>query len=184
MCQVDKERQDLRLLREFDGESRLLVGVLTSFYGSALATGYLDETRREFEALIPHIPRIGGKRSRYNRDAIGMSYGLALYKVLRVHGRPIDEAARVVHLLAQEKLASVPWTVRWGLHPVRALLGTRVGKCLFKARLKCQATRSQQWADSGGIVASYVEGDGQEFDCGIDITHCPILDFYRAQGAG
>jgi len=184
MSQADEIEQAPRLLRDFDRESRLLVGVLTSFYGDAQAFVYLDETRQEFEALIPHIPRIGGKRSRYSRDAIGMSYGLALYKVLHAHGRSMEEIARVVHVLAREKLASLPWVVKLGSRLLKALLGTRPGKRLFKARLKRQATRSQQQTDAGGFVAIYVRGDGREFDCDIDITHCPVWDFYRAQGAG
>ena len=184
MSQADEMEQTSRLLRDFDRESRLLLGVLTSFYGSALASVYLGETRQEFKALIPDIPRIGGERSRYSRDAVGMSYGLALYKVLQAHGRSMEETARVVHALAREKLASLPWTVKFGSRLLKALLGTRPGKCLFKARLKRQATRSQQQTDAGGIVAIYVEGDSREFDCGIDIMHCPVWDFYRAQGAG
>lgn len=184
MSQADEMKQTPRLLRGFDRESRLLVGVLTSFYGSALASVYLDETRQEFEALIPHIPRIGGKRSRYSRDAIGISYGLALYKVLHAHGRSVEEIARIVHTFANEKLASLPWVAKVCSRLLKALLRTRLGKHWFKARLKRQATRSQQQTDAGGIVAVYVKGDGREFDCGIDIIHCPIWDFYRAQGAG
>jgi len=102
MSQADEIEQAPRLLRDFDRESRLLVGVLTSFYGDAQAFVYLDETRQEFEALIPHIPRIGGKRSRYSRDAIGMFYGLALYKVLHAHGRSKE---------AQSELAGECWPV-------------------------------------------------------------------------
>jgi hypothetical protein len=184
MPQADEMEQTPRLLRDFDRQSGLLAGVLTSFYGSALASSYLDETRREFEALIPHIPSIGGEKSRYSRDVIGMSYGLALYKVLRSHGQSIEEAARAVHVLAQEKLASLPGAVKLASRLMKALLRTRAGKRLFKARLKRQAARSQQRTEAGGIFATYVDGDGREFDCGIDITHCPVWDFYRAQGAG
>ena len=184
MPQADGMKQTPRLLRDFDRESRLLLKVLTAFYGRDLACIYLDETRREFETLIPHIPRIGGKRSRYSRDAIGMSYGLALYKVLHAHGRSVEEIARFVHTFAREKLASLPWVAKVCLRLLKALLRTSLGKHWFKVRLKRQATRSQQQKDDGGVVAVYVEGDGREFDCGIDITHCPVWDFYRAQGAG
>jgi hypothetical protein len=145
--------QTLRLLHDFERESRLLVGVLASFYGGVLAPVYLDETRQEFKSLIPNIPRIGGKRSRYSRDAIGMSYGLALYKVLRAHGRSTAEIARVVHAWAQKKLASLPWAAEFGLRLFKVLLRTRPGKSLFKARLKRQAARSQLQADAGDIVA-------------------------------
>ena len=181
---TDGTRQTMRLLRRFDREAGLLTRVLTSCYGSAQALAYLGETRRAFEALAPHIPRIGGSRSRYSRDAIGMSYGLALYRVLHAHGRSLEEMARVVHLLAREKLASLPRAVKLSSRLIKALLGTRLGKRLFEARLRRQAMRSQQQADSGGVVAVYVPGDGREYDCGVDITHCPMWDFFRAEGAG
>jgi hypothetical protein len=177
-------RQTSRLLRAFNRESRLLTGVLNEFYDNEQSSVYLEETRKEFKALIPNIPLIGGERSRYSRDVIGMSIGLALYKVLHTRGLSLEEIAKVVHVLAQKKLASLPRSIMLLSYLLKKLLGTLPGKRLFKARLKRQAARSQQQVNGGNIVAVYVEGDGREFDCGVDIIQCPVWDFYREQGAG
>jgi hypothetical protein len=33
-------------------------------------------------------------------------------------------------------------------------------------------------------VCTFVEGDGEAFDYGLDVTECGICKFYRAHGAG
>lgn len=172
------------LLRDFDRMSGMLQKVLAASLGNDLAPVILQETRREFEALLPQLPYIGGKENRHTRDVIGTSYGLALYKVLTARGRPVEEIAQVVYALAEAKLDSLPWTANLGLRLLRALLPTSLGKRIFKARLKKRAAESQARRIPGDAVAYYVEGEGREFDCGIDIVECPIVNFFRAQGAG
>lgn len=49
--------------------------------------------------------------------------------------------------------------------------------------LKEAASRTQERRYPGDWVATFVEGDGEAFDYGIDITECGICKFYRAQGA-
>ena len=46
------------------------------------------------------------------------------------------------------------------------------------------ASKSQERAHPADWVFSFVEGDGEEFDWGIDFTECRIVKFFRAQGAG
>jgi len=42
---------------------------------------------------------------------------------------------------------------------------------------------SQQRRYPQDFVFSYIQGDGKEFDFGIDYTECAIVNFFRAQGA-
>jgi hypothetical protein len=60
---------------------------------------------------------------------------------------------------------------------------TRPGKQLFKTVLKRRTRIAQEQRIPGNVFGYYVEGQGEEFDCGVDITECPIADFFRAQGA-
>jgi hypothetical protein len=80
-------------------------------------------------------------------------------------------------------LASLPPTAKLGFWLLRTLLATRAGKQLFKAVLKKRSRISQERRIPGDVFGYYVEGQGEEFDCGVDITECPIADFFRAQGA-
>jgi hypothetical protein len=45
-----------RLMRDFDRLSKIMEMILASHYGSELGRLILNETRREFDALIPQLP--------------------------------------------------------------------------------------------------------------------------------
>lgn len=44
-------------------------------------------------------------------------------------------------------------------------------------------TKTQERRYPGDWLGRFIEGDGKDFDCGIDITECGICKFYSAQGA-
>lgn len=171
-------------MRDYDKTSKILGQVLTACYGVEFATAIRKESRQEFEALIPQLPYIGGRKNRHTRSVIGTSYGLALYRAMTAHGKPVEEIGAVHYAFSQAVLASLPWTAKLGFWFLRALLSTRPGKYLFKAVLKRRTRVAQERRIPGNVFGYYVEGRGDEFDCGIDITECPIADFFRAQGAG
>jgi hypothetical protein len=171
------------LMRDFDKVSTTLEQVLTRRYGGAFAAAIIKETRQEFETLLPQLPYIGGKKNRHTRALIGTSYGLALYRAMTAHGRPVDEIGAVQYSFSEAVLAALPLLSRLGFWIFRNLLPTRPGKQLFKAVLKKRAKVSQERRIPGNVVGYYVEGQEGEFDCGIDIIECPIANFFRTQGA-
>jgi hypothetical protein len=50
-------------------------------------------------------------------------------------------------------------------------------------RWREQAAESQKRQYPGDWVFTFVEGDGKEFDYGLDFTECGICKLYHAQGA-
>jgi hypothetical protein len=176
-------RQD-SLLRDYDRASNILGPVLTAYYGVEFASTIRKEARQEFEALIPQLPYIGGKKNRHTRSVIGTSYGLALYRAMMAHGKPVAEIGAVHYSFCKAVLASQPLPSKLGFWLLRILLSAQPGKSLFKAVLKRKARVTQERRIPGNVFGYYVEGQGDEFDCGVDITECPIADFFRAQGAG
>jgi hypothetical protein len=66
---------------------------------------------------------------------------------------------------------------------MRALSSTRLGLGLSKGAMKRAAARSQERVYAEDFVFHYVEGEGAEFDFGLDYEECAVLKFYRAQGA-
>lgn len=171
------------LMRDFDKVSKILEQVLTVRYDVEFASTIRKEARQEFETLIPQLPYIGGEKNRHTRSVIGTSYGLALYRALTAHGKSVDEIGAVHYTFSKAVLASLPLPSKLGFWFLRVLLSTRPGKYLFKKVLKRRARVAQERRIPGNVVGYYVEGQGDEFDCGIDITECPIADFFRAQDA-
>jgi hypothetical protein len=79
------------LMRDYDRASKILGQVPAARYGVEFASTIGKEARQEFEALIPHLPYIGGKKNRHTRSVIGTSYGLALYRAMTAHSKPVAE---------------------------------------------------------------------------------------------
>ena len=64
------------------------------------------------------------------------------------------------------RLIEVLWFSRW-----------------FRRLGKKRAIKSQQRKYPGNFVLTYVEGDGREFDYGIDYTECTNCKFLQAENA-
>ncbi len=54
-----------KLLKQFDQASRWIAPSLVKQYSQEFADIALQEARREFEALLPLIPYIGGAKNRW-----------------------------------------------------------------------------------------------------------------------
>jgi hypothetical protein len=66
---------------------------------------------------------------------------------------------------------------------VLKLLGKVVHSPLGKNRLKEASDKPQEHHYPGGWVSVYIEGDGEEFDFGIDYLECGLHKFFHQQGA-
>ena len=169
--------QRTRLLRDFDKITRKLGRrVLESHYSGELVDTVLKESRREYEALIPMIPNIGGKKNISQTNLIMSAQCLALYRALKSHGKTAEEAGRLIYELEEAQLTSVP---RW----ILLLLGRWRFTKYSLNKAKKQAVESQKRRYPEDLVFTFLEGDGKEFDFGRDITECAICKFFHAQGA-
>ena len=167
--------QKERLLRDF-GRAKRFSKVLALHVDDQPTSAIIQETRQEFERLIPEIPYIGGKANNLTQDLIDCTMLLALYQVLKREGFRIEEIGKIVIEMEQKRVHSYP-------RFVLKLLGKVIHSPLGKNRLKKAADKSQEGRYPGGWVSVYIEGDGEEFDFGIDYLECGLCKFYQQQGA-
>jgi hypothetical protein len=169
--------QRTRLLRDFD-KSILKLGrrVLEAHYSGELVDTVLKESRREYEALIPMIPDIGGKKNPSETNLIKSAQSLALYRALKSHGKTAGEAGRLIYEFVEAQLNSLP---RW----ILLLLGRWRFTRYNLNKLKKQAVESQKRRYPEDWVFTFLDGDGKEFDFGRDYSECAIYKFLHAQGA-
>jgi hypothetical protein len=100
---------------------------------------------------------------------------MALYRTLKKQGFELREAAQVLYDIFEAFLLSFPrpllWAYRWyHFSP------------FHQRRLRLGAAQSQKRQYPGDWVFTYVEGNGNIFDFGVDITECAIVKFYRTHG--
>lgn len=157
---------------------RLLARVRPSVFswlGEEQAEKFMRESCQEYEALIPHIPFIGNNFVTLSFYKPVTRY-LAVYRALQKQGRTVEEAGRLIYLLGKEEALAIP--------PLRR----RVMEVLWFSRglrrlIKKRAIKSQQRVYPADFVMNFVEGDGQEFNYGVDYIECANCKFLQAENA-
>jgi hypothetical protein len=149
--------------------------VLGARFGQSQAKTLVQDIQREYEALTLEAPYIGGEDNIFTEWLSYGVYYLAVYQVLKSLGQTVEQAGRIIYE-TYETMANYP---AWML---RLVGGLKYGQG-YVERLRTAATASQERRYIEDWVCTFVEGDGETFDYGLDITECGICKFYHAQDA-
>jgi hypothetical protein len=163
------------LMRAFDRRLALVKTTVSSWLGDEQAVRFMREARQEYEELIPRITYIG-ESSLVLTFFLPTTRYLAVYRALQKRGRTLEDAGYLIYLIATEDARAVPYV---GRRLMEALWFSQWLRRLAKKR----SIKSQQHIYPGNFVLTYVEGDGREFDYGIDYTECANCKFLRAENA-
>ena len=163
------------MLESFDKALKSARKVLVANFGTELADRILKDARREYEALIPGLP-YWGKDNMMTEFLIGSSFCLAIYRVLKKHGKSAAEIGKMIYEMVETRLGRMP-------SPVLRVYGKLKYGESYRERLKKQAIVSQKKRYPGDYVFTYIEGGGKEFDYGYDITECGVCKFLHVQHA-
>jgi hypothetical protein len=162
------------LLNKFEADVKYWSPLLLKQYGEIQAYKVLLEARKNFEALIPQIPYIGGDENKYTKNLIESVRYLALYQAMKNHGKNAQEAGKIIYDGYRKKISGTqpPIPPSEYLTPGQRLEQSRQG-----------ALKSQERRYPGDYVYTFILGGGREFDRGFDFTECASLKFYHAQNA-
>lgn len=163
-------------MEDFDDLREHAREFMAASHGAELSKAIDADSRREFESLIPEIPYIGGDDNHLTDELIQATMALALHRAMSRHGKSVEETGEVLHRIVEAMIASYPrlLTRAVGLYQMSGL-GQR--------SIRRAARESQKRRYPADWVYSFVEGEGEAFDWGIDFTECGIVKFFRAQGA-
>jgi hypothetical protein len=149
--------------------------VLCTRFGQSRAEVLVHDIRQEYEALTLEAPYIGGEDNIFTEWLTYGIYYLAVYRVLKSLGQTVERAGRIIYE-TYETMADYPaWMLR--------LVGSLKYGQGYVERLRAAATVSQEQCYPDDWVCTFIEGDGETFDYGLDIAECGICKFYHAQGA-
>jgi hypothetical protein len=164
-----------QLLKSFDKAITRSKRVLIDRYGKEEANSLISESSREYEALIPQIPFIGNKNPLLV-FLLPTSRYLAIYRVLRRMGLTVEEAGQIISQMNEAELKSIPVFVR-------RIIGYLWFSPWLIKRFRKRAKESQERKHPGGYVLTFIEGEGDKFDYGIDYTECAGCKFLHEQNA-
>ncbi len=87
-----------KLLSSFEKTAGLMTECLVARYGEDLAGAIAREARQEYEKIIPDIPHIKGLRGgSLNSFLLITAQELAVYRVMKKHGKEASEAWDICH---------------------------------------------------------------------------------------
>ena len=164
-----------KLLKDFDNLLKTGRSVFVLQYGEKFTETIVSETRQEYSKLIPEIPYVGQNRILV-QFMTGTAQSLAIYRVLSSHGKTVEETGKLYYLMCEAVLNSYP-------RIVHRLIGNLSFSKIYLAALKKGALKSQKRLYPGGYVFSFIDGDGREFDYGVDYSECGGCKFLSKQGA-
>jgi len=164
-----------QLMKIFDKLLARVQPSVSAWLGEEQAKQFMREARHEYEELIPRIPYIG-ESSLALGFFLPVTRYLAVYRALQEQGRTVEEAGRLIYRMGTEEALAIP------------PLGRRIMEVLwfsqwFRRLAKKRAAKSQRRMYPAHFVMNYVEGDGQEFDYGIDYIECANCKFLQAENA-
>lgn len=169
-------RQTERLVAKFGRWMERSGGALTERYGEETAARLRAEILDELRHLIPQLPYIGGRRNINSGHLSFSAWALATYRVLVRHDGSLEDAAGLIRQVVRAEIERMP-------RSVRALYVSYRFSRLHQWKLERAARRSQDRRYPGDWVFERIDGDGETFDFGIDMTECGIVKFLHAQEA-
>lgn len=165
-----------RLLRDFDDNLPYFNKILQGDYTDAEIQDIDHEARQHYADLILQLPYIGGETNGLTYNLIQSAWCLGFYQVLKARGRTAEDVGRMLYRMVEAWGKDYPQ----GMSRLGGLVET---SSLSLDRLKAEAEISQQRRYSEDWVFTAVEGNGDDFDLGVDYTECGICKFFQVQHA-
>ena len=164
-----------RLLKLFDFTFRPIRKKLAGYYVEAYAESIVEKTRQNFVEIIPQMPYVGGMKNYYTPIIVVNGFIVAMYRAMEETGKTAEDVMRIWAEVADELFRKIPGPIaRLG---GRMLLSKRTMKAFEKpTHISKERKYPEDW------VYELLEGDGKEFDVGLEFSECAVIKFYDAMG--
>lgn len=164
-----------KLLKRFDTKAKHTVKSLSEFFNIDEITKIQEESKTEFTELIPTIPYVGGRKNFSTNDLLDAAMLLGFYKVLKKRNLTPFQIGQIVYETRERIILDQPKIVKF---LTKKLFFSSLVKQNFKKRIEFMKKESflENWE------VDFVEGDGEEFDWGMDFTQCAVCKFYEKHG--
>ena len=165
------------LLKKYDAQAQWRRQLYQPAFDEALLDGILEEMRDSYAEVIPGIPFIG-KNNYHLQWVIPNAEKLADYLVAKKYGVTTGQFSSM-HLTQAAKDLRDTYT-----EEERRQIGKSQFGLISALLMRMIAFRSQLKLYEDDYLLTYVKGDGQQFDWGLDYTRCTNILLYEKFGAG
>ena len=150
-----------------------IVQILTRQYGETKGKLLDQKIQQELEIATTQLPYIGSSEdNKWADNMLSAALALAVYRVLVPEYATLEEVGYLLFGALQLDLSGIKSFIMHVTYNEGAMI----------EKLKTLATRSQKRQYAEDWVMTFVEGDGQDFNYGVDVTECAIQKYLKAQG--
>jgi hypothetical protein len=143
-------------------------------YGKQAAEIIIRQTLSGFDSLLTDLPYIGGDSNELTANLYQAAASLAFYQGMLTHEKTLEETGEILYRSIEAWMAAIP---------MNALSGRVSASKNSLDDMKAGAEESQKRTYPEDWVYSFVEGDGKNFDYGIDYTECGICKYLKSKKA-
>jgi len=172
---ADYNNRKSKLIKSFKKYLERSRTLLVSRFGEKEAKGIIVDAIEEYIRLIPQIPFIG-KKNPMLLFFLPTVRCLAIYRTLQKHGISSELAGHFIYDSVKIEMEAIPTILR-------RLANLLWFSSIFRNRIKRRAIVSQDRKYKGDFVFSYIDGENQDFDFGIDYIECANCKFLQIQNA-
>ena len=172
-------KRKVKLMAQFEKYLHIANKILSKKIEDFKEEKLSKKMREEFESLIPEIQYIGGTKNSFTSLLVENVKILAFIRVLESEGWSYlkigeftYELYETIHKIKKKKLEEI------GKNPAEQPFQE-----VYLSYLKNLSEFSQKTEYPDDYIMKFIEGDGETFDYGYQITQCPIHKFFKKMGA-
>jgi hypothetical protein len=164
------------LLKAFQETNNGARQYLAARDGEKLASGVTREAARRFSSLLPRLPDVGGEQNIDLPYIPIAAWYLAYYQPMLACGKTAEDVGRMIYDLNEMDLRRYP--------KAQALAeGARWFTRANLEKLQKWAAWTQERKYPANWVATFIPGDGQDFDFGYDYQECGVVKYLQSHRA-
>jgi len=164
------------ILKEFQDTNEGALQWLTPKYGEKTARAITSDAKRHFETLLPLMPDVGGVKNIMIQEIPIVAWYVAYYRPMKSHGIAAEELGRMIYELYNISLQQIS--------KANALAkGAKKFTSGYVEHVKKWAAWTRKQEYPANWVATFISGEGKDFDYGYDYCECALVKYLKAHGA-
>lgn len=169
------QKNNKELLAAFNGTLAGVREFLEPELGKERTQQIISSALNRFETMLPKLPDVGGDSNWDTQYIPVAAWYLALYEPMKAHGKTAEDVGRLIYELRKYELDHTP-----------AAVLSKQGKAMFDQtnvkKMREWAAWTQKKEYPANWVATFLEGDGKNFDFGYNYSECGLVKFFKAHG--
>jgi len=164
-----------RIFKRLDESTDIVRTVISKSFTSSENDLIIRDTTKGVESLLPEVPFIGEKENFSLNDFFDAIMMLALFKELKKRETTVRQIGQIMYEIRELQAQESSKLYKF-------IYSKMLFSSFIKRSYKKNIKEMNEKAYSENWKMEFVEGDGEDFDWGVNFTDCAVHKFYKKHG--